>query len=194
VQLANPVATLMVAAFLLLLAGSVLATTPAGTDWRVVSSPLVVTAALVLYAWGGMQVQQAGWPDTMHGVGGTVHIQGDVEQVRAALAAALEAEGRAFVFAIGETLVERRTREPLARHELLAAVPSSPFERWKLERRGPVRRQPGVVFDAVGALDGSLTVLSWDAGMVQDGLGDGEGWKRAVEELLEGVRREVEAK
>ncbi len=193
-QLVNPVGTLIVAAFLLLLAGSALAITSAGTDWRVVGSPLAATAALVLYVSAVMQVQQAGWPSTLHGIGGTVRIEGDVAHVRAALAEALEADRRVLVFQIGETLVEKRTREPLARHEFLVAVPSSPFERWKLERRGPVRQQPGVVFDAVGALDGSLTVLSWNAGMVQDGLGDGEGWKRAIEELLERVRREVEAK
>ena len=192
-QLTSQVGTYLLAALALLAAGAVLGSVRGQVAWRVTLAPLTCAALVLAWSFVFIQLKQIGLVETQNGVVGSVRIQADVERVRVALARRLAAGDNELVLEAGGTLLEKRTREPLARHELLAATPRSPFERWKLAHDGPVRVRPDLVFELVGSLDGATTVLTWDAGLVREGERENRLWRNDVERLLGEVESEAES-
>jgi hypothetical protein len=82
-------------------------------------------------------------------------------------------------------IVDRLTGAELAEVSTLIAAPPSPFDRWHLSWRGPIRQEPQVVFTLLSRphMDGSpRTRVSATGGLAE--LDAAEGWSREIAGLL----------
>jgi len=185
----NPAATALLAAALLLGAGLCLVPHPRGRGaWLVLVTPLLGVAWGGLYAFVILQIEQSGQVETLTGLGGTLAFEGDIERVRKSLLSELAKDGYEARVEIGETLVTRRARTPVARHEVLGLEPRDFLARWQPGKKGPQRLFPGLVLELTGTLDGSHTVLTWDSGLWRASSAGMDTWRHHFEGLFERAR------
>jgi hypothetical protein len=184
-HLPYPAGTFLIAGIALWMAGIALAWRRERNEWRAIATPLLGTLALAGYGSVMVQMRQSGEPSALHGIGGSAVVEADIVQVREAVASKLAAQGHELVFEIGETLVEKRARTPIARHEMLASRPQDLLGRWRFERNGPRRVDPGLVIELVGVEGSGRTHVTWNAGLLRDGERSDAPWRAKIEKLLE---------
>ena len=185
----HPGAMALVAAAFLVLAGSFFVPRPRSrASWLVLASPLLGALLAGGYAWTLIQVERFGSSAALTGLGGTLVYEADIERVRSALLEQLAGGGYETRLEVGQKLVTRRERSPVARHELIALEPSQFWAAWQPGKAGPRRLFPGLVLDLAGTLDGRHTVLTWDIGMLRASSADLDTWRKHFEDLFERAR------
>jgi len=180
-QLPNPAGTFLIAGIALWLAGICLCWREGRKEWTGIATPLLGTLLFSAYVFALAEMRQSGETATLYGIGGSTIVDGGIADVRATLMERLE--NSELVVAIGENLVDKRTRSPLARHELIAVRPKQACERWSYAGNGPRRLSPGLVIDLVSGSD-AKTAIAWNAGLLHDGDSRGAVWRENIESLF----------
>ena len=119
------------------------------------------------------------------------------------LPAPADRAAEAFVEVLGGhgwQLIRRRSEEwrdeqalaPVATHIELELQVASPFERWSLQPSGPRRLKPRLDVRITSAAGQGASLVSWEAGLIELGAPEHDGWTAELEDLLAEVRERLQ--